>query len=217
MRFIIIYSTGRTGSTTLMRILNSNQKIKISGENDGAILHLLRTYRSIKHCLTMRPGEANGMTYDECIKSEIKPCWYTNFDLELVKKGIINTILNIIKVDNSDIMGFKEIRWRKSKNLIDEWLELFPNTQIIFSLHNNLVKQIKSGFWCNLTNNIDDLKLFHKNTLKNYQKHKDKSILIYINEINNIDKIKAMFKLLKLDFNKKKYYKIINNRLEDYS
>ena len=48
MKFIIICATGRSGSTTLQRIINTIGSSNIYGENDGAINNLLKCYQNIK-------------------------------------------------------------------------------------------------------------------------------------------------------------------------
>merc|ERR1712100_157985 len=50
-KIIIIYATGRSGSTTLQRIINSN----ITGEKWGAINDLLNCYLNIKRTNEMTP------------------------------------------------------------------------------------------------------------------------------------------------------------------
>ena len=48
MEIIIICATGRSGSTTLQRIINTIEKSIITGEKWGAINDLLKCYHNIK-------------------------------------------------------------------------------------------------------------------------------------------------------------------------
>ena len=48
MKIILICATGRSGSTTLQRIINTIKESNIYGENWGAINELLECYSNIK-------------------------------------------------------------------------------------------------------------------------------------------------------------------------
>jgi hypothetical protein len=45
MKFILICATGRSGSTTIQRIVNSLPNSNICGENFGAVNDLLKFYK----------------------------------------------------------------------------------------------------------------------------------------------------------------------------
>ena len=48
-KIVLICATGRSGSTTMQRILNTIPNSNICGENAGAINSLLEFYRRIKY------------------------------------------------------------------------------------------------------------------------------------------------------------------------
>tara|TARA_B110000967_G_C18821075_1_gene528730 strand:+ start:843 stop:1076 length:234 start_codon:yes stop_codon:yes gene_type:complete len=50
MKFIIIASTGKSGSTLLQRIINTIPNSNITGEKDAAIINILKSYKSLKLC-----------------------------------------------------------------------------------------------------------------------------------------------------------------------
>ena len=50
-KIILICATGRSGSTTLQRILNTIPNSNFCGENFGALNSLLEFYRRLKHAL----------------------------------------------------------------------------------------------------------------------------------------------------------------------
>ena len=106
MKFILICATGRSGSTTLQRIINTIEESNINGENHGAINKLLECYSNIKKTNKFRiTNYIEGQT-------KIKPAWYNCYDFENIKNDIKNTILRIITNDNSKrVIGFKEIRY----------------------------------------------------------------------------------------------------------
>ena len=47
-KIVLLCCVGRSGSTTLQRIMNTIPNSNICGENNGAIIDLLRFYKNIK-------------------------------------------------------------------------------------------------------------------------------------------------------------------------
>ena len=98
----------------------------------GAIENLLQCYKNIK--ITQKNAYIS-LTYDELIKKNIKPAWYNSYIIEEVTENIKNTILSILTKNDIKnelgVLGYKEIRWFNNLYLLDEFLELFPNTKII--------------------------------------------------------------------------------------
>ena len=45
-KVVIICATGRSGSTTMLRLLNTIPNSNICGENNGAIINLLEFYKN---------------------------------------------------------------------------------------------------------------------------------------------------------------------------
>ena len=180
MKFVLICATGRSGSTTLQRIINTIEDSNINGENCGAISDLLQCYSNIK--------KTNKLKLNNYIegKTEKKPCWYNCYDFENVKENIKNTILSIITNNNSKkVVGFKEIRWvRRDMHLIDEFIELFPNTKIICQIDCNIERQCKSGFFRKNKQSNQVIKNMNKKII-NYCKGNKNYYLSYINQILN--------------------------------
>ena len=149
---ILIVSTGRTGSTTLLNILNTIPNTNISGENFNAILKLLVFYYEIKEIKKSIPSSHN----------------YNTFDLETIKTQVKNTIIGMFKKNsNTDLWGFKEIRWAYDLRMLDIFVELFPKTKIIINTREDVDAQSKSAFWKNNPNakeeilkQINDLQIF---------------------------------------------------------
>lgn len=207
MKFIIICATGRSGSTTLQRIINSIEESNINGENTGAINRLLECYVQIK--------QTNKIKFSHYVegKTKKKPAWYNCYDFKSVKNNIKNTILSIITNDNSKkIIGFKEIRYFKQTYLIDEFIELFPNTKVICHIDDNIDRQCTSGWW-----SIDSKEHLteYNNQLINYSKSNENCYLSYMKNLFIINEIKKMFEFLGEELNEEKYNYIINNNLSD--
>lgn len=207
MKFILICGTGRSGSTTLQRIINTIEESNINGENWGAINNLLECYMNIKKTNTYLMS-----SYVEG-KTKIKPSWYNCYDFENVKNNIKNTILSIITNDNSKkVIGFKEIRYDYKKiYLIDQFIELFPNTKVICHIDDNINRQCKSGWW---TEDSREHLTEYNNQLINYSKSNENCYLSYMKNLFTINEIKKMFEFLGEELDEEKYNYIINNNLK---
>jgi hypothetical protein len=218
MNFIIIAATGRSGSTTLQRIINSIPDSNITGEKWGAIEDLLNCYKNIKGTISCTPKNNDELlTMDEMVKANIKPAWYNCFCLEEVKNNIKNTIISILVTSESiskyRIIGYKEIRFFNKLHLLDEFVELFPNTKIICHLSDNLERQCKSDWW-KLDENSKQHLLDYNNQLVNYASNKDNCYLTYMKNLFDINEIEKMFLFLGEKLNKEEYDLIISNSLE---
>ena len=82
---ILICATGRSGSTTMMRLLNTIPNTNICGENFGAINSLLEFYRKIKKS-TMNniPGHKNPYTLNNIVNINMKPSWYNSYSYNII-------------------------------------------------------------------------------------------------------------------------------------
>ena len=143
--FILICAAGRSGSTTLQRILNTIPNTNICGENDNAILHLLDFYKSTKATNIVN------QKYIAFLNNGTKPCWYNDFNREQITDQVKSLIISFLNNDNtSTTIGFKEIRYDENNiHLLKEFIELFPNTKIIVHLRKNMSEQVKSDWWAN--------------------------------------------------------------------
>ena len=205
MKFILICATGRSGSTTLQRIINTIEESNINGENWGAINNLLECYRNIK-----KTNKYKISSYVEG-KTKIKPAWYNCYDFENVKNNIKNTILSIITNDNSKkVIGFKEIRYFEQTYLINEFIELFPNTKVICHIDDNINRQCTSAWW---TENSKEHLTEYNNQLIIYSKSNKNCYLSYMKNLFIINEIKKMFEFLGEELDEEKYNYIINNNL----
>jgi hypothetical protein len=208
MKIILICATGRSGSTTLQRIINTIDESDITGEKWGSINNLLMCYSNIK--------KTNKIKLENYVEGETKqkPAWYNSFNFESVKNNIKDTILNIISNDKSKkVIGFKEIRYFNGTTLIDEFIELFPNTKVICHINDDVNKQCKSGWW----NESDKEYLIkYNNQYIEYSRNNQNCYLSYMKYLFNIDEIKKIFLFLGEKLDEDKYYNIINNNLKSY-
>ena len=209
MKIILICATGRSGSTTLQRIINTIEKSDIMGENAGAINNLLECYSNIK--------KTNNMRIKEYYEGETKrkPCWYNGYDFENVKNHIKNTIIAIITNGNPErVIGFKEIRYINKIHLMDEFIELFPNTKVICHIDDCIDRQCKSGWFSHDKVSSREELIISNNQMINYSKGNKNCYLSYMKNLFRIDEMNKMFEFLDEELDETKYNYIINNSLE---
>ena len=217
MKFILICATGRSGSTTLQRIINTIKDSTITGEKHGAIKNLLECYANIKHIFTYTPKDKNNnfIKYDKLIEYKIKPAWYNCYNYTDVKNNIKNSIISILSNNGSEkVLGYKEIRWFDSTHLIDVFIELFPNTKVICHIDDNLDRQQNSGWWKNNPDAITHLAEYNKQLI-NYSKNNKNCYLSYMKNLFILNEMKLLFCFLGESLNEKKYNTIIHNNLHD--
>jgi hypothetical protein len=218
MKFILIVATGRSGSTTLQRIINTIDKSNITGENNNFIFTLLKAYNNLRRTIKMTPKINNKFISSlELEKLQKKPCWYNSFDLEKIKDDLRKIIIDFLSTDNNlNVLGFKEIRWHEDYKLINEFIDLFPNTKVIMHYREDIEKQSKSGWFAKNKDAISEITKLNKDLIEFYNQNKD-SNKYYLNSFNNlfdIKKMKELFKFLEENLNILEYNRIINNNLK---
>jgi hypothetical protein len=156
----------------------------------------------------------NFLTYDELKQNNIKPCWYNSYDFEDVKESIKNIILKILSKKGCNIFGYKEIRWFNNLHLLDEFIELFPNTKIICHLSDDIERQCKSSWWKdNIEESRNHLILYNQQLIE-YVSNNNNCYLSYMKNLFNIEEVKKIFLFLDELFDENEYRNIINNSME---
>ena len=110
-KIILICATGRSGSTTIQRIINTIPNSNICGENYGAINSLLEFYRRIKTTTTdYVPGHLKPASLEDIISKNVKPSWYNSYNYVQIIHMIRSLIINMFKKSNTLILFLKLIR-----------------------------------------------------------------------------------------------------------
>ena len=151
-KVILICASGRSGSTTTQRILNTIPNSNICGENMGAINSLLECYRRLKNTtFNYVPGISplTPASYQELIKANYKPCWYNSYDFKQASLLIKQLIITLFKNSpETNVWGFKEIRYDSGNiHYVKEFKELFPQTKVIIQIRANIGQQSKSSWF----------------------------------------------------------------------
>lgn len=200
---VLIVTYGRSGSTLLMGILNSHEKIKILGENNDAYSQLSNFYMNMISGLQGNKAcEQNHELYGS-VNS-----WYNDFTVGHLKTCIQHMVCSIIDPHNMhDIVGFKEIRYPSHRDKIVTYLNVLHNMldcKFIF-LTRDLKKVSISKWWADnpsaciekLTKFESDIKQYMEDTKGVQQWHH-----ITCEQLIEGD-VTGLFKFLGLDYDKK--------------
>uniref|UniRef100_A0A6C0ERB3 Sulfotransferase domain-containing protein n=1 Tax=viral metagenome TaxID=1070528 RepID=A0A6C0ERB3_9ZZZZ len=219
-KIILICASGRSGSTTMQRILNTIPNSNICGENFGAINSLLEFYSRLKHSTANNvPGRLNPIKYETIISKKIKPSWYNSYNLIEVTNQIRSMITNMFKLnENNNVWGFKEIRYSNgSIKYIKEFKELFPQTKVIIQIRENIANQSNSGWFKNNKNSIQFLTQMNKELIEFYNNNTDFCYFTTFERMFDVNNLKKIFIFIdcEADYNEDKIREILNNNLKD--
>ena len=220
-KILLICATGRSGSTTMQRILNTIPNSNICGENVGAINSLLEFYRKIKTTTFKHvTGQTRPISYEKYISENIKPAWYNSYNYQQMVQLIKITIINMFKdTATTNVWGFKEIRYDGGNiGYIKDFKELFPQTKVIIQIRENIAAQSQSSCLKNdkknsthfLTKTNDELVNFYKN-------NKDFCYLNTFEKMFDMNNLKNLFQFIgfKNSFNEAQIKEILENNLKD--
>ena len=221
MKFILIVAIGRSGSTTLQRIINTIDNSNITGENNNFIFEILKAYNNLRRTIKMTPKDKNNLfiSAHELEKIQKKPCWYNSFNLEKIKDDLRKIIIDFLDINNNRVLGFKEIRWYENYDLINEFIDLFPNTKVVLHYREDIEKQSKSGWFAKNKDAFNEITKLNNDLIDFYNKNKNSNNYntYYLSTFNNlfdINRMKELFKFLDEKFNNEEYNRIINNNLK---
>jgi len=219
-KIVLICATGRSGSTTLLRILNTIPNSNICGENFGAIHSLLNFYLKLHIACKTIPGNYNPISYEKLIEKNIKPSWYNSFDIKQIENRIRETIISMFKKEETTkLWGFKEIRYDNNKiKFLKYFKTLFPQTKIIIQVRENIMKQINSGWFKN--DKIKSYKFItnmNKELLDFYNENKSWCYFTTFERMFDKKNLQNIFKFIDCenDFNEKQITDILNNNIKD--
>lgn len=219
-KIVLICATGRSGSTTLQRILNTMPNSNICGENYGAINSLLEFYRRIKvTSTTYTPGFLQPTLYEDLIEKNVKPAWYNSYHYQQIVQLIRITIINMFKnKDSTNIWGFKEIRYDSGNiNYIKDFKELFPQTKVIIQIRENIKAQSQSSWFKNDKNAIPFLNKTSNELIDFYRQNKEWCYLTSFERMFQINNLKTMFQFMGCggNFNESEINEILKKNLKD--
>lgn len=202
-KIVLICATGRSGSTTLELILNTIPNSNICGENNGAVNSLLEFYREIKQTTYMVNSEFSKLKSDErkdiskILQNGMKAAWFNSFNHEQIKQNSRNMIISMFKKhENTNLWGFKEIRYNGKLELLKEFRELFPQTKVIFNIRENIQKQSTSGWFKKDQNSFQKIKKETTEMVEFYKNNQDFCFMNSLEKMYNKEHMMQLFEFL---------------------
>lgn len=205
---LVIVTYGRSGSTLLQGLLNSDSDVCIFGENNDFLRPFFAGYKKLSE--TQNKAK-QGKTVLE------SNSW---FGAEYFSKTSyvesIRMILSQIFPRNKSLVGFKEIRFNQVGNQLSDYLDfirlIWPNTCFVF-LTRDLDQVVQSAWW----KNQDPIKV--KEKLSAFESNVDEYLALNSNFCRKIDyseityiseSLCQLFSFIGIDLNKNDIQKIID-------
>lgn len=218
-KVVILCATGRSGSTTMLRLLNTIPNSNICGENNAAIINLLEFYKNIKYTTVTKTIQTYNSTSLEQIVNQrrMSPSWYNSYNYNAIVMTIRTMIINLFKnKKETTLWGCKEIRFLDGKiELLKELKELFPQLKVIIHVKKDIVVQSKSQWHAEDKKSIVKLAKYNNEFFKFYQRNKDYCYFSTFEDMFDLAKLKQIFDFIDCGegFNKDKVVEILSDNL----
>jgi hypothetical protein len=219
-KIILICATGRSGSTTLQRIVNIIPNSNICGENFGAVNSLLEFYKRIKTTtFEYVPGHLRPASYEDIISKNVKPSWYNSYNFQQTVSMIKILIASLFKnSETTNMWGFKEIRYDNGNiNYIKEFKELFPQTKVIIQVRANIQAQSQSSWLKKDKNAIQYLNKLNNEMYHFYNQNQSWCYFTTFEKMFNKENIKKIFEFIECQehYDENKIKQILDNNIKD--
>jgi hypothetical protein len=219
-KIVLICATGRSGSTTLQRIINIIPNSNICGENFGAINSLLEFYKRIKTTtFEYIPGHLKPASYEDIISKNVKPSWYNSYNFQQTVSMIKILIASLFKnSETTNVWGFKEIRYDNGNiNYIKEFKELFPQTKVIIQVRANIQAQSQSSWLKKDKNAIQYLNKLNNELYNFYNQNQSWCYFTTFEKMFDNENIKKIFEFIECQehYDENKIKQILDNNIKD--
>ena len=219
-KIVLICATGRSGSTTMQRIINIIPNSNICGENFGAVNSLLEFYKRIKTTtFEYVPGHLRPASYEDIISKNVKPSWYNSYNFQQTVSMIKILIASLFKnSETTNIWGFKEIRYDNGNiNYIKEFKELFPQTKVIMQVRGNIQAQSQSSWLKKDKSSIQYLNNLNNEFYHFYNQNQSWCYFTTFEKMFDTENIKKIFKFIDCEeyYDISKIKEILDNNIKD--
>jgi hypothetical protein len=219
-KIILICATGRSGSTTLQRIVNTIPNSNICGENCGAVNDLLKFYMNLIISSTVHiPGNLKPTPYNDLIQKKIKPSWYNSYNLAEIESQLRVMIMKLFKNNvTTNVWGFKEIRYDNKKiKLLNYFKRLFPQTKVIIQIRENIGAQSKSGWYKKNKNAALELNKMNADLFDFYNKNRKWCYFTTFEKMFDFTNLQNMFQFIGCGdkYDEAKIKQVLENNIKD--
>jgi|GEM_PF-6125203 len=230
---VFIIAQGRSGSTLLMRLLNSIEGYNICGENKGALQQLHKFYEQLIYTIvigkTIKTKKENKLaadnrflTYEESLakpesnKNSTGVEWYNVFEFKAIQEKLRELIVTMFNPKGKyQVWGCKDIlygekTYEEFENELNFLKELFPLTKFIFNIR-NIEETIKSAWYAD---NPEASKKILETKYQYYLKYQSKYPeftyhVTYEDLVNNTENLQGMYQFLGAEFELDKYQEVL--------
>ena len=219
-KIVLICATGRSGSTTMQRIINSVPNSNICGENFGAINSLLEFYKRIKTTtFDYVPGHLRPASYEDIISKDVKPSWYNSYNFQQTVSMIKMLIASLFKnTAATNMWGFKEIRYDNGDiKYLRDFKELFPQTKVIIQIRGNIAAQSQSSWLKKDKNAVQYLNALNNEFYNFYNQNKEWCYFTTFEKMFDMENIKKIFEFIDCSqyYDQSKIKQILDNNIKD--
>lgn len=228
--YVFIVTYGRSGSTLLMKLLNSISGACIRGENGDLLTPILRSIHDLRNsynvCIRRTeigiPLSERALHLRDILSTPNDP-WFgaERIDIDDYARSILDCFVRTILCppEKSTLLGFKDIHFYKAGDHFDRimncMLTEFPDGRIIF-LTRDLDDVAKSGWWKDLPKKdvVHELGRANARFRCFHDAHKEKTMLFDYQEFFDRDVgVKRIFDFVGAEFDKSRVDEILKFRL----
>lgn len=230
-RCVFLITQGRSGSTLLLRLINTIEGYNICGENLGAIGELYGFYKAILETKIKAPKNEDSSlkSYSELLAEPPRSKkysgfeWYNVFQVEKIQSQLRELIFEMFNPNSEfEVWGFKEIRFGgKNKqykyNRFQEELDfikfLFPQAKFIFNTR-KIEEIVKSGWWNKDPEAAANTLQKQADFFKRYSSENPDFTysVTYHDIVNNTEILQGMYDFLGESFDLEKYKSVLERR-----
>jgi hypothetical protein len=215
-KIVLVCATGRSGSTSLQRIINTIPNSNICGENYGAVNSLLDFYMKLHNASRDQiPGHYNPASYEDIISKNVKPSWYNSYQMPEMEQKIRELIVAMFKKDsNTSLWGFKEIRYDSQRiHFLKSFKSLFPQTKVIIQVRENIAAQSKSSWHKDDRNASKKLQQTNSEFWNFYLANKDWCYFTTFERMFDKTNVQNIFSFIGEKYDEKKVNEVLMNNL----
>lgn len=217
--YIFVLTYGRSGSTLLMRLLNSDPHTEIRGENSNALFHLYKSIAAVRRS-SDRFGTVGRDTSDPWFGADaMAPKSFESLCLE----AFVGDVL--APSPSMKTLGFKEINHlpnrMKDKDFygyVEFILERFPKSRIVFNTRN--AQQVaRSGWFADMDTDyvVAQIEEADARFLEAARRHKRCRVIDYKDVTGDADALLKLFAWLGINIDRQQIETCLDRKLSHMS
>lgn len=198
LRYVVVVTYGRTGSTLLQGVLMTDPHVIIRGEQGGTIAYLMRWYTEL--C-----GHQDRLRRDRRETSRRYPFYGIGaFSRDVARQRLRRLLLDTLLRPGhaTRVVGFKEIGWPEElAECLDFLRAVLPGVRFVVNTR-NLDDVVQSGFWRHQPDAAARVQALHERIMSATVGRDDVYFVSYDEWVSDPDRLRGLFKWLGLRFDR---------------